>query len=204
MNTEGPVAVIDVGSNTIKLSVISGTVSLNLLHRDVRYDRIGRNLGDDGKLSDEAIHLAAESVKALKLEAEKHKPSKILVVATSAIRSAVNRDTCIKTIEELSGLPVRVLSGMEEAELIGQGVGTDPVLSDMDGNYCFVDIGGGSIECARFRDNELQQAVSLPLGAVRLTERFIQNPEEIISLDDSEAIFEFVSEELKHSSFDFF
>src|SRR5690606_36870987 len=79
-----------------------------------------------------------------------------------------------------TGHTVRILTGDEEANLIGRGLTCDPALQSLR-DFAVFDLGGGSLECLSFRDRQTQHAISLPLGCVRLTERFISDPSQPLS-----------------------
>ena len=98
-----------------------------------------------------------------------------VVVATSAVRDAANGADFCEAVRAATGLTVRILSGQEEANLIGRGLLCDPLLAGL-GNFCVFDLGGGSLECLVFRERAIAAAVSLPLGCVRLTERYVADP----------------------------
>src|SRR5439155_720381 len=78
-------------------------------------------------------------------------------------------------VQAATGQAIRTLSGDEEANLIGRGLTSDPALADLRDFYVF-DLGGGSLECLAFRDRRIESAVSLQVGCVRLTEKFVADP----------------------------
>jgi exopolyphosphatase/guanosine-5'-triphosphate,3'-diphosphate pyrophosphatase len=92
-------------------------------------------------------------------------------VATSAVRDSRNRREFLRAAKQVLGFPVRLLSGTEEAETIFAGVMADP---HWRGKDIFIhDIGGGSAEWVQGRHGKMEKRISLPLGAVRLRERFL-------------------------------
>lgn len=103
-------------------------------------------------------------------------PARTVLAATSAVRDAANGQEFAERIRAATDCEVRILSGAEEANLIGRGLTTDPRLAGLQDFFVF-DLGGGSLECLAFRGRVIGQAVSLPLGCVRLTERCVDDPE---------------------------
>jgi exopolyphosphatase/guanosine-5'-triphosphate,3'-diphosphate pyrophosphatase len=92
-------------------------------------------------------------------------------VATSAVRDSKNRKAFLRRAKEALGFPVRLLSGDEEGEAIFSGVAADPHWRKQD--LLVVDVGGGSAEWVTGRGLKVAQRLSLPLGCVRLRERFV-------------------------------
>jgi exopolyphosphatase/guanosine-5'-triphosphate,3'-diphosphate pyrophosphatase len=102
-------------------------------------------------------------------------PGRTVLVATSAVRDAANGSEFAERIRAATGYELRILSGEAEAGLIGRGLTTDPLLAGLQ-DFDVFDLGGGSLECLAFRGRRIEQAISLPLGCVRLTERCVENP----------------------------
>lgn len=173
------VGVIDIGSNSIKLLVASRGKGGNLVSILQATDetRIGDGISKkEPRLSDAGMEAACHSVRRLKTEAESSGAGSIVIVATSAVRDAVNRNLFADRLKQTTGIELRILEGPEEAELIGLGIRCDPDLGSLTDFHVF-DLGGGSLEAIKFRGGNIEQAVSLPLGCVRLTEKFIGNCE---------------------------
>lgn len=91
------------------------------------------------------------------------------------MRDAANGAIFCERVKKATGQVIRVLSGEEEANLIGRGLVSDPALAGLQNFYVF-DLGGGSLECLAFGQRKVQQALSLQLGCVRLTEKFVKDP----------------------------
>jgi exopolyphosphatase/guanosine-5'-triphosphate,3'-diphosphate pyrophosphatase len=168
------VAVIDIGSNSIKVLVASRApdgriIALRTRTIDARISagisHSAPRLGEDGM----ARGLAA--IQSLLADAAAFSPSRTVLVATSAVRDAQNGAEFRERVLAGTGQTIRILSGEQEANLIGRGLTCDPALAGLRDFYVF-DLGGGSLECLAFRDRHIVQAVSLPLGCVRLTEKF--------------------------------
>lgn len=169
------VAVIDVGSNSIKLLVASPGDPLEILCQKTEEFRISSEINKQAFLSKFGLAKILECIQNLITQANPFKPKYVLIVATSAIREAANKDSFIEAVHAATGHPVYVLSGKEEALGIAKGVLIDPQFKDLK-NFCLFDIGGGSLEMIRFCDRKVLTAVSLPLGAVRITQKHVQNP----------------------------
>jgi exopolyphosphatase/guanosine-5'-triphosphate,3'-diphosphate pyrophosphatase len=92
------------------------------------------------------------------------------------------------------------LSGEEEADLIGGGLLCDPLLSHLQDFYVF-DLGGGSLECLAFAHRRIGQAASLPLGCVRLTEKFVADPAQPLEPAVGATIAAHVRHELSRAAF---
>lgn len=201
----GPVAVIDLGSNSIKVLVAArgddgslGAVGMKTL--DVR---ISAGISSaDPRLSEDGMRHGLEAVRELLGFARDHQAARVVIAATSAVRDARNGDAFRARLESETGHPVRTLSGEEEAALVGRGLSCDPVLRDLQEFQVF-DLGGGSLECLLFRQRRLHDVRSLPLGCVRLTERFVSDVIAPFPATAAMAISDHVRHELAESGFAF-
>ncbi len=200
-----PVAVIDVGSNSIKLLVagIGADQQLEPLFAETIETRISTGISMDlPHLCEQALEAGCKTVAELVHLAREYAPREIEIVATSAVRDALNGQDFIDCVFEQTGIQLRVLSGAEEATYIGQGLACDRALAGTE-DFIQVDIGGGSLELIRFKQAKIQQALSLRLGSVRLTERFVIDREGPISKNVETAINAYVHAELSQSNFKF-
>lgn len=200
-----PVAVIDIGSNSIKVLVAQRKPGGRLRSLDAHALDVRISAGISLKpprLGEEGMRSGVAAVQAL-IERSRHfQPAAIHIVATSAVRDAVNGADFRSRIKAATGIEVRVLSGEEEANLIGRGLLTDPAVAAFSNFYLF-DLGGGSLECLSFRARKAAQAVSLPLGCVRLTEICVADPRLPFSPEDRAAVASRVKSALEASSFTF-
>jgi len=173
-----PVAIVDIGSNTIKLLVAASgargqAAALFMRTLDVR---ISAGISSsEPRLGEAGMSAGIAAVRELLADASRLGAKKIVLVATSAVRDAANGTVFRSRVRLETGLVVRILSGAEEANYIGRGLTCDPALAALRDFYLF-DLGGGSLECLVFRERRAVQEVSLPLGCVRLTEKFIADP----------------------------
>ncbi|HTT55147.1 MAG TPA: Ppx/GppA phosphatase family protein [Streptosporangiaceae bacterium] len=161
--------VLDVGSNTVHFLVVDA-------HRGARptpvYShkaelRLGDLLEDGSRLSDDGAGQLRAFVREALLIAEDKGVEDLLAFATSAVREAANADEVLSEIRDDTGAHIQVLSGRDEARLTFLAVRRWFGWSS--GKVLMLDIGGGSLEIAGGVDEEPDVAISLPLGASRLT-----------------------------------
>jgi exopolyphosphatase/guanosine-5'-triphosphate,3'-diphosphate pyrophosphatase len=160
-------AVIDIGTNTVKLLVADlqhGRLS-PVLEKD-QTTRLGEGLNRSRQLSAAAIQRTVQAIEQFLAEARALGATDIVALATSAARDALNRNEFLAA----SPLPVEVLDAEREAALIYRGVATDPACSGQP--LLVLDVGGGSAEIIQGKAETVERWTSLPLGAVRLTEQF--------------------------------
>src|SRR3954470_8064032 len=144
--SSGPVAVIDIGSNSIKVLVAKRDndgklAALKLRTIDARISAgISRS---NPRLSEEGITRGVDAVRVLLADAATFLPTRTILVATSAVRDAQNGREFCERVRVATGHEIRILSGPEEAALIGRGLVADPALGDLRDFYVF-DLGGGS------------------------------------------------------------
>lgn len=190
------VAIIDIGSNSIKLLVTNEAGSL---FEDIRGVRIGEGLGggSEFRIKEEVIQRNVVAIKELFEEAEQFKPDLNIIAGTSALRDAINGKEFCQRVQKATGIEVRVLSGEEEALIIARGVATDPNVPIHE-EFCLFDLGGGSLECIHYKRGEILLAESLPLGIVRLTEKYITDPSRKVPHTELEQIREIIENEVKN------
>lgn len=166
------IAAIDIGSNSVRqlIADVSADGSIAVVDELKAAPRLGAGLAASGMLSDEAISRAVEVLGRMALLARQRRCDRVEVVATSAVRDASNRETFIERVRKMTGLQIRVLAGEDEARLSFRSA-----LAHFDlaaARSVVLDIGGGSLELAFSAGGVLERLVSLPLGAVRMTERY--------------------------------
>ncbi len=171
-----PVAVIDIGTNSIKLVVAraEGT-GLRRVHFASATTRLGEGLGARGTISRAASERTARAVASLAADARRHGAKRVVAVGTWAFRVADNGREVARRISLVSRVPVRVLSGPEEARcafLSARAYGGRARPASF-----LLDIGGGSAQFIVARGERVVSTRSLPLGALHLTERYLhQDP----------------------------
>ena len=200
------VAVIDVGSNSIKLLVAKPGLtagSVEAIFAETIETRISSGISQAlPSLTKAAMTAGCRTITELVRLAQGYQPKSLRIVATSAVRDATNAIQFIELVFEATGLEIQILSGAEEATYIGTGLRCDPQIAGIH-NFIQMDLGGGSLELIRFAHGHIEQALSLQLGAVRLTEQFITDRAAALATDTATRIAAHVSEALQASGFSF-
>ena len=165
-------AAIDMGTNSIRLIVAEALRdgTYRILDDEKEVARLGRGLEHTGRMDERAMEQAAFAVARMKRIAEGFGVRAVRAVATSAAREAANGSELIKMVRRWAGLEVRVISAEEEAQLAFESVARAFDLSAL--CAAVVDIGGGSTQITLTRGGIAERVWTLPIGAVRLTERF--------------------------------
>lgn len=172
MTGGGRVAVVDVGSNSVRLFLCRG-IGPDGPEGERTSTVIGlrRGAAPDGTLAGDALGRLDDALAPYAERVREFAPDRVVAVCTSAVRDAPNRERAVAALGALPGVEVRVLAGEEEAGLsfagaslaVGPGI---PVL--------VIDVGGGSTEMVTGADGVRRGAVSVDLGAVRQTERHVR------------------------------
>jgi exopolyphosphatase/guanosine-5'-triphosphate,3'-diphosphate pyrophosphatase len=197
-------AAIDIGSNSIKLVVVDAAASdsFAVLAREREVVRLGQETLTKHRLSPEAIERAISCIQRFRTAAEVRQTEAIVAVATASVRESRNAASFIKQVEKATGIRVEVLSGIEEARLIGLAASRGCAKHNaINMNF---DIGGGSTEISVFRDGTPLNLFSVNLGAVRLTDRYLKSdPPKVRSIAslkaDAYAAFQRPARELKNT-----
>lgn len=165
-------AVIDIGTNTLLLLIVDA--QLRPLADVCRFGRLGQGLDASGVLADEAIARSLEICREYRALIDQHRAGPPIVVATQAVREAANAAAFTRPAEDILGAPIEVIAGTREAALAFTAVSrTFPDLATAP--YLVVDVGGGSTELIATDGATVVSAVSVPIGAVRLTERYLKS-----------------------------
>jgi exopolyphosphatase/guanosine-5'-triphosphate,3'-diphosphate pyrophosphatase len=193
------VAVIDIGSNSIKALVAqanSGEFGLERIFEESLEVRISHGIGmDPPLLQPERIEAGIEAVEKLWRDCQQNGPLQdFLIVATSAVRTAANGHVFMEAVNAVTGADPITLTGAEEADGIANGVRTDPGIETTLDDFTVFDLGGGSLELIRFEHHGVTDRTSLPLGSVRLTEQFISDPSRPVPEGESRALASHVRE----------
>lgn len=165
-------AAIDIGSNSCRLK-IAKVVShqLRTLHEDREVTRLGASVFASGLVSPEAMAATLRALKRFQRAVQQHGADQIRVVATSAIRDARNAAAFHAWVKAETGWNMETISGLEEGRLIHHGLMGE---AGTGGKLLLIDLGGGSCEITLSEHKRIKETVSLPLGAVRLTQEFLQ------------------------------
>ncbi len=161
------VAVIDVGSNSIRLVIYKGPrrAPLPILDEKVPCG-LGRGMDSEGRMSPHSVDLALRTVSRFVDIARSMRVCAIKAVATAAVRNAADGSEFKEAVERRCGISLRVLSGIEEARL--SALGTLCAIPEADG--IMGDIGGGSLELVEICDGQTGNHATLPLGTIPLLE----------------------------------
>ena len=195
------VAAIDIGSNSIKMSLgrLGNDGKLEEFGQVVDVVRLGQGVDRTGELDPERIEAAVATLKRFAGEARAAGASDIAAVATEATRAARNGTEFLERVRRDTGIDVRVVNGEEEAALTFRGLATD---TELTGHIVVADIGGGSTEFVVANDGVVLGARSTPLGSGRLTERFVSTdpptPEALAQIQaEADGVIERLTRSLK-------
>jgi len=165
MTAHSPIAIVDIGSNSVRLVVYSGATRIpSVVFNEKVMAGLGRGLEGGGGLSEEAQQRALAAIARFKLLLEQMGVVRHRIVATAAVRDASNGDAFLDRVREL-GVTPEILSGEEEGLMAGLGVLSS--IPDADG--IVGDLGGGSLELVDVAGGKVRHSASLPLGVLRLS-----------------------------------
>jgi exopolyphosphatase / guanosine-5'-triphosphate,3'-diphosphate pyrophosphatase len=166
------IAVIDIGSNSIRSTVVELLDDENwtVIAEERDMTRLADRLATTGLISPESMARSIDAIVRFHVKAERLGAAHVLASATSAVREAENRDEFLQLVRERAGLAVEIIGETDEGRLTFASVQRTVDLSK---GVCVVaDIGGGSLELVVSHDGVVTHNASLPLGAVRLTDAF--------------------------------
>lgn len=163
-------AIIDMGSNSIRFVVlqIAENKSYSLLYQEKESIRLGQGLSQTGELSDAGMERAMKCLKVYKHIMEVMKIHNCMAVATAAVRNASNGDEFLKRIDAETGIAMTIITGEREAYLGYLGVINTIAMKD----FLLFDLGGASIELTLVQSGNPVHSISIPIGAVTVTEKF--------------------------------
>lgn len=167
------VGTVDVGSNTLKLTVARVHVEDGIaeLMSDADTVRLGSGLTTSGRLADDRIEAAIATLGRWADVARRLGASHLIGVATEATRKAANGDQFLARVFEETGWQIRLIDGIEEAELTFRGVAWQ---RDLGGHVVIADVGGGSTEVIAASDHQVTAVTSLTIGSGSLTDALIR------------------------------
>jgi len=171
------VASIDCGTNSTRLLVLRNGETVD---RRMVITRLGAGVDRTGELDADAMDRTLAVLRDYRAAMDEHGVERVRIAATSAARDARNRDLFFDAAESIVGARPELLGGADEARLSFAGATSE--LDPAAGPFLVVDIGGGSTELA-FGTSEPEAVMSIDVGSVRLTERWIESdppaPEEL-------------------------
>ena len=167
-------AAVDIGSNSVRLKIarLQGR-RLRALHEDREVTRLGESVFRTGFLSPDAMATTIKVLRRFHRVAQRLGTDSVRVVATSALRDARNSRAFQEWVRSATGWGVEIISGLEEARLIHLGLVSSARVNSLP--VLMIDLGGGSCELTISAGGHIRDTVSLPLGAVRLTNEFLQH-----------------------------
>jgi len=167
-------AAVDIGSNSVRLKIARlSRHRLTEIHEDREVTRLGESVFRNGFLSPEAIANTVKVLRRFHRAAQKIGVDAVRVVATSALRDARNSHAFLEWVRSATGWEVQIISGLEEARLIHLGLVSNIRMTAS--SLLMMDLGGGSCELTISGEGHIRSTISLPLGAVRLTNEFLQH-----------------------------
>lgn len=166
------VAAIDIGTNSMRLMLceIVGS-SIAKKEKELIVTRIGKDVSKTGLITEKSFVRNIDALKYFKNKADRYGAQEVFTIATSAVRDALNGEAFAADAKSQAGVDVRIISGEEEAEL-----GLKGVMSEIENpleSTLVIDIGGGSTELVLGSKDKIDYSVSIPAGAVRMTEQFV-------------------------------
>ncbi len=188
-------AAIDVGTNTIRLMVAKALSDsqISVLWREREIVRLGKGFTREKKVSSKNLERVITVIKKFSIQAQKLKAEKILLFGTSALREACNSKDVQQLLYKETGLLLQIISGKMEAKLTSHGAIQNLGLSPK--NMAVIDVGGGSSEFSYFPIRGAPSFLSVPLGAVWLTEKF--SPHNSPGAEEYEGMYRFCHNSIK-------
>ena len=170
----GRVAVVDIGSNSVRLVVYDAPARLPIpMFNEKAACELGLGLNATGRLNPLGVPKALDSVRRFVDLSRAMGVDKLEIVATAAVREALDGPDFVSEVEKLTAHHVRVLSGEEEAKMAALGLLSG--VPDADG--VIGDLGGGSLDLVCLENGKFGKFETLPLGHLRLMERSDNSPE---------------------------
>ncbi|GAA0771727.1 Ppx/GppA family phosphatase [Roseibium denhamense] len=167
LNGSGPVAVVDIGSNSVRLVIYERKARTpTMLFNEKLLAGLGRGIAATGRLADESVKLALGELTRFKMLIEHTNCQETYIVATAAARDAENGPEFVREVEKILEAPVRILDGNEEAYYSAMGV----IAGFWKPRGVVGDMGGGSLELVEVAPNAPGHGMTFPLGGLRLTE----------------------------------
>jgi len=169
----GVVAVIDIGSNSGRVMVFERDASshLRLLAGSRASLRLVHDVDTRGELSDATMARTTEALRDFQAIATGAGATRLVAVATAAMRDATNGALFAERLQRELGIRIEIIGGLAEARYGFAGAVRGLAVS----NGLLFDLGGGSLQITRFARRRLDEGVSLPFGALRLSEKFLES-----------------------------
>lgn len=167
-------AVIDIGTNSVKLTIAQvHAQGIRILQDTSQISRLGRDLATSGRIGEQSLIWNVELLKRLKTICDEHRVEEILCVGARTLRAASNATELKDRVFSETGIQINTLSERQEAQLTW--LAAKELAAEHLGKVLVFDTGGGSTEFTLSEGESVIMQKSLPLGAVVLTDRFIQH-----------------------------
>ena len=170
-------ASIDIGTNSVLLLVANiRDGGIEVLEEKQAVPRLGKGVDADKNLHPDSCDRVVEVLRNYKAHLVENYPqvaNDVVVTATSAVRDSSNREEFLNQIYQETGWRVQLLTGEEEAQTTYTGAIS--VLKDQSENFVVLDIGGGSTEIALGKQLQLSSGISVDMGSVRFSERYLKS-----------------------------
>src|SRR5271165_649150 len=167
-------AAVDIGSNSVRLKIAkTNRGRLETLHEDREVTRLGESVFATGALDPEAMALTIRVLKRFHRAVQDHAADRVRVVATAALRDCRNSHAFLDWVRSATGWRADVITGLEEGRLIHLGILSNARIANR--RALLIDLGGGSCELTISVSGHIEDMVSLPIGAVRLTQMFLHH-----------------------------
>lgn len=165
-------AVLDIGTNSVKFYIGERDLAgkWRMVVDRAELTRLGESLDQQRIIAGGALERTVAAIAVMVEEAKRHGVEAIAAVGTAGLRMASNRSEVLAAIETRTGLHIDVISGEEEARLAYLAVRSGLALSA--GSLVVFDTGGGSTQFTFGHDSSVDERFSVPVGAVRYTERY--------------------------------
>lgn len=162
-------AVIDIGSNSVRLVVYSGRERVPAtVFNEKTLAGLGGEVGETGRMGDKAMDEALDTLRRYRVLCDQMGVREIEAVATAAVRDATNGEDFVRRVKAECDFDIRTIAGEEEGRLSAIGV----LSGDPDARGVMGDLGGGSLELSRLKEGRVTRSISLPIGPLRLISRF--------------------------------
>ncbi|MGE4279677.1 MAG: Ppx/GppA family phosphatase [Magnetospirillum sp.] len=162
-----PVGIVDIGSNSIRLCVYDGAARVPVpLFNEKAVCALGQGVGETGRLNPEGVVRAVAAVGRFVALSRAMEVERLDILATAAVRDAVDGPDFVGQLESLYDVEVKVLSGGQEAKAAAMGV----LCGTPDADGMVADLGGGSLELVTVQKGDFGEHVTMPLGVLRMVE----------------------------------
>lgn len=192
MSNNSPLGVIDIGTNTFHILIVKAVENgFTILHKERIYVKLGQ--GGTDMINEAAFQRGLLAMNSFRKVLNKFNCSQYRCIGTAAMRSSKNAALFKEKVEETSGIAIEVISGLQEADFIFNGIKQAYPMTNE--NVLVMDIGGGSIEYILANNEKIFFAESYPIGMTILKKKFHGN--DPMTEDEKNNLKTFVLNELK-------